>query len=74
MLNDLKNKNIKLRLIKEVTKDNIARCKELLKITELRHLDGIKGNFGIVDGNIIGDLSTENLIKVGCSELICLYG
>ena len=51
---NLANRNIKLRFITEITKDNIAYCKELLKIAELRHLDGVKGNFGISDGNNYG--------------------
>ena len=30
----------------EITRDNVAYCKELITIVdELRHLDGIKGNF-----------------------------
>lgn len=51
---NLANRNIKLRFITEITKDNIAYCKELLKIAELRHLDEVKGNFGISDGNNYG--------------------
>jgi two-component system, OmpR family, sensor histidine kinase VicK len=43
-------KGIKLRFIAEITKDNIPYCRELMKICELRHLDEVKGNFGIVDG------------------------
>ena len=38
-----------IRLIAEITKNNIGYCKELMKISELRHLDEVKGNFGIVD-------------------------
>jgi hypothetical protein len=45
----LKDRGIRLRFITEITKDNISYCKELMKTAELRHLDGIKGNFGIVD-------------------------
>src|SRR6478672_1649153 len=51
---NLANRGIKLRFITEITKDNIANCKELMKIAELRHLDGVKGNFGISDGNNYG--------------------
>ena len=47
---DLKEKGIQLRFIAEITNDNIGYCKELMKICELRHLDEVKGNFGIVDG------------------------
>jgi two-component system, OmpR family, sensor histidine kinase VicK len=44
---ELKTRNVKFRAITDVTKDNIRYCKELMQIAELRHLDGIKGNFGI---------------------------
>ena len=47
---DMKKRGIKLRLITDITKDNIDHCKEIMKITEIRHLEGIKGNFGILDG------------------------
>jgi two-component system, OmpR family, sensor histidine kinase VicK len=43
----LKTRNVKFRAITDITKDNIEYCKELMQIAELRHLDGIKGNFGI---------------------------
>jgi two-component system, OmpR family, sensor histidine kinase VicK len=29
----------------KITKDNISYCRNLMKIVELRHLDGLKGNF-----------------------------
>lgn len=47
---ELKRRGIRLRLIAEITKDNIPYCKDLIKIFELRHLDEVKGNFGIADG------------------------
>ena len=47
---DTKKRGITLRFISEITKENIEHCKELMKISELRHLDEVKGNFGIVDG------------------------
>jgi signal transduction histidine kinase len=59
---NLKNRGIKLRFITEITKDNIDYCKELMKITELRHLDGVKGNFGIADGK---DYGGSAIVKEG---------
>jgi two-component system, OmpR family, sensor histidine kinase VicK len=47
---ELKERGIRLRFIAEFTKDNIGYCKELMKTCELRHLDEVKGNFGISDG------------------------
>jgi two-component system sensor histidine kinase VicK len=43
---DAKNAGIRSRCITEVTAENIPFCKELLQmVNELRHLNGIKGNF-----------------------------
>ena len=47
---ELKRRGIRLRFIAEITKDNIPYCKDLMKIFELRHLDEVKGNFGVADG------------------------
>ena len=46
-LSELKARNVKFRAITDITRDNVKHCKELVQIAELRHLDGIKGNFGI---------------------------
>jgi two-component system, OmpR family, sensor histidine kinase VicK len=45
---DVKNRGIKTRFITEITKDNLHYCKELMQVvTEVRHLDGVKGNFAV---------------------------
>ncbi|MDF2727759.1 MAG: putative signal transduction histidine kinase, with phosphoacceptor and binding domain [Nitrososphaera sp.] len=46
---NLKSRKIKVRWITEITKDNLPYCKDLMRYAELRHLDGIKGNFGVND-------------------------
>lgn len=46
---DMKYRGVRLRFISEITKDNLSYCEELAKIGEIRHLDEIKGNFGIAD-------------------------
>jgi two-component system, OmpR family, sensor histidine kinase VicK len=46
----LKKRGIKIRGITEITVDNISYCKKLMEVSELRHLDGVRTNFGIVDG------------------------
>jgi len=43
------NRGIKIRLITDITKENINYCKDLSKVSEIRHIGGIKGNFGILD-------------------------
>ena len=43
---DAKNRSVRLRYITEITEDNVSYCKELMSVVdELRHLEGIKGNF-----------------------------
>lgn len=46
-LSELKTRKVRFRAITDITRDNVKHCKELVQIAELRHLDGIKGNFGI---------------------------
>jgi two-component system sensor histidine kinase VicK len=42
---DAKKEGLEFRIIMKITKDNISFCRNLMKIVELRHLDGLKGNF-----------------------------
>jgi two-component system, OmpR family, sensor histidine kinase VicK len=55
-----KNRGVNFRYITEITKDNIAYCKELSEFAEIRHLNGIKGNFEV----------SKNAIKGGKGEYI----
>jgi len=49
---DMKRRGIRLKFITEITKENISYCKDLMKVVELRHLDEVKGNFGVGDKRI----------------------
>ena len=44
---EAKRRGIKIRCITEITKHNISYCKELVEIVDLRHLDGLTGNFAV---------------------------
>lgn len=46
---EMKERGIKIRLITDITKENINYCKDLMSLSEIRHLEGVKGNFGIID-------------------------
>jgi two-component system sensor histidine kinase VicK len=58
-ITELSERGVRHRFVTEITKENVEHCKELAKYVELRHLDGVKGNFGIVDGKEYG--ATANL-------------
>jgi two-component system sensor histidine kinase VicK len=48
-MDSVKSKGIKLRYVTEITKDNINYVKEMLTFSDIRHLDGLKGNFEVSD-------------------------
>lgn len=50
----LKNRSVNIRLITEVTRHNLRYCNQIIKEfdAEIRHVDNIKGNFGIVDEQV----------------------
>ena len=45
----VKNRGLKLRYVIDITKDNIDYVKQMLTFSEIRHLDGLKGNFEVAD-------------------------
>ncbi|HKG88817.1 MAG TPA: HAMP domain-containing sensor histidine kinase [Nitrososphaeraceae archaeon] len=54
---DAKTRDVRLRYLTEITKDNIDYCKVLTTIVDdLRHLDGIKGNFMISETEYLAPL------------------
>jgi signal transduction histidine kinase len=59
----LKNKGVKIRWITDITKENLKWCREVMRISEMRHLDNIKGAFGIHDGKYY--LASANVTKQG---------
>lgn len=46
----LKKKGVKIRYVTDITLQNLPYVKELMKTAEVRHMDGIKGNYSIADG------------------------
>jgi two-component system sensor histidine kinase VicK len=66
---DAKGRDVKLRYITEITTENIAYCKELMKITEVRHLDGIKGNFMVSELEYLAPAAAQAMSYVA-SQII----
>jgi two-component system, OmpR family, sensor histidine kinase VicK len=44
-----KKRGVEFRYVTEITNDNLAYCKEMIKFADLRHLNGVRGNFEISD-------------------------
>ena len=67
---DAKNRGVRLRYLTEITKDNISYCKELKQIVDdLRHLNGIKGNFMISETEYVAPLILYQAGKIA-SQII----
>ncbi|HYA83073.1 MAG TPA: hypothetical protein VEH06_06440, partial [Candidatus Bathyarchaeia archaeon] len=50
---EAKARATRLRFITEITKENMSHTKDFMEIVELKHLDGVKGNFGVSDSEYI---------------------
>jgi two-component system, OmpR family, sensor histidine kinase VicK len=58
-MREAKAKGTRLRFITEIKQENISCTKEFIEIAELRHLDGVKGNFGVSDSEYIAISTTD---------------
>ena len=55
-----KTRGTRIRLITEITKENLNSCKEIMKFVEVRHLDKVIGNFIISDKEYFGQSFGSN--------------
>ena len=46
---EAKKRGVQIRYVTEITKDNIDYSKEMMNLFEVRHLQGMKGNFEVCD-------------------------
>jgi len=49
----------KIRIVVEVTNDNIGACKEIMKIADVRHLEGIMNTFSVTEKYYFGHVAQE---------------
>ena len=68
---DAKKRGVKLRCITEITAENVSFCKLLATmVDELRHLDGVKGNFYVSERQYIAPAASHEKGKPP-SQIIC---
>jgi two-component system, OmpR family, sensor histidine kinase VicK len=62
---DAKSRGVRLRYLTEITNANISYCKELMAIVdEVRHLDGIKGNFMVSEIEYLAPATSHEETKL----------
>jgi hypothetical protein len=60
--NVILKKGCKIRFITEITPENISFCKEIISlVTELRHLDGLKGGLAINETEYMAATLIQNM-------------
>jgi signal transduction histidine kinase len=60
---DAKNRQVRIRYITEITPENLSSCKEIMKLTEVRHLETIVGNYILTDKKYFGLLEAGNFVS-----------
>jgi two-component system, OmpR family, sensor histidine kinase VicK len=61
---EAKRKGVQLRYLTEITNDNLPYCKEIMSmVDEVRHLDGIKGNFMISEREYLAPITSHDKIR-----------
>ncbi len=70
---DAKKRGVKILYITEITKENLQHCKEIMKFAELRHLDGVSGNFAISETEYVAGVkrgdSLVSLVRINIKEM-----
>ena len=56
---DFVHRSGKIRIVTEITNDNIAACKEMIKIADVGHLEGIRSTFAVSEKEYFGHISDE---------------
>ena len=64
-IQDAKNRGVRIRYITEITTENLNSCKEIKKISEVRHLDNITGNYILTDKEYVGLPQASEFLSSG---------
>ena len=56
---DAHARGVKIRFITEITKDNLPPCDQIMELVELRHLEGVQGNFGVSESEYIATATLD---------------
>ena len=65
-LSDAHARGVKISFVTEITRDNLPYCKQMMDLGEMRHLDGVQGNFGVSETEYLASatLDKERLVPL----------
>jgi len=71
---DAKRRGVKILYITEITKYNLQYCKEIMQFAELRHMDGVRGNFAVSDSRYVAGVmqgsTLSSLVQSDVKEFV----
>jgi two-component system, OmpR family, sensor histidine kinase VicK len=56
-------RGIKIRYITEITNDNLEYCKQIMQFAQVRHLEGLVGNFVVSEKEYLGEASGKEFLS-----------
>jgi signal transduction histidine kinase len=60
---DARERGVKIRYITQITKENLEYCKDIMNFAELRHLEGLVGNFVVSEKEYMGEASGKEFFS-----------
>ena len=69
-ISEMRSRGVRIRYITEINKENLELSKELSELVEMKHLDGVRGNFALNEKEYI---ATASLLERSGSALQLLY-
>lgn len=60
---DAKARGVRIRYITQITKDNLECCKDIMNFAEVRHLEGLVGNFVVSEKEYLGEASGKEFFS-----------
>jgi hypothetical protein len=57
-----KSGRVRIMYITEITRENLRYCREIIEFAELRHLDGLRGNFAVSDTEYVAGVKRGDLL------------
>jgi hypothetical protein len=71
---EARRRGVRILYITEITEGNLPHCKEIMQFAELRHLDGVKGNFAVSDTEYVAGVKRgsilASLVRSDVKELV----
>jgi signal transduction histidine kinase len=60
---DARERGVKIRYITQITKENLEYCNDIMNFAELRHLEGLVGNFVVSENEYLGEGSGKEFFS-----------